>query len=187
MTRRNRLTPIEVRERQRASAGILTEPEVALIKWMQIHERADDRALAEAYQMSLWAIRAIRRGDTWNWVEPVDNRRFAKQPELSPELQAESKAAQERIMALARAGAFPAGVVTGLDPVEIVETGKMPETTALDESARLADERLAAMLSNGALPVSPLTRLLNETNQELAKREKTESQLSSLLNLGTDK
>jgi hypothetical protein len=63
-----RLSPHEVHRRQRTQSGILSPENVAVIKWRQAQGESD-RALAEEWNMSLWSIRAIRRGDTWNWVE----------------------------------------------------------------------------------------------------------------------
>jgi hypothetical protein len=60
----------EVHRRQRAKSGILKPEEVARIKWLLASETLSARQIAEAYSMSLWAIKAIARGDTWAWVEP---------------------------------------------------------------------------------------------------------------------
>lgn len=58
-----------VRQRQRVKSGILTPAEVARIKWC-LKNGYTARMLKDLYDMSLWAIRAIERGDTWGWVEP---------------------------------------------------------------------------------------------------------------------
>ncbi|MDX2059954.1 MAG: hypothetical protein SFV24_19245 [Gemmatimonadales bacterium] len=73
----------EVQRRQRTKSGILTELEVARIKRL-LAEGESPRQLADAYEVSLWAIRAIGRGDTWAWVEPEGV--HVAPAETSPEL-----------------------------------------------------------------------------------------------------
>jgi hypothetical protein len=66
--RAGRLDAVEVHRRQRTKSGILNEQEVAHIKWQLLQGRSP-RSLAEEWDMSLWTMRAIGRGDTWSWVE----------------------------------------------------------------------------------------------------------------------
>ena len=55
--------------KRHARTSLLSEADVARIRRL-IAEGAQDRHLALQYQVSLWTIRAIKRGDTWGWVEP---------------------------------------------------------------------------------------------------------------------
>jgi len=64
-----RLSKPEVQRRQRTRSGILTPEEVARIKWLLLNGYSV-RQVKDMYNMSLWAIRAIDRGDTWDWVQP---------------------------------------------------------------------------------------------------------------------
>jgi len=73
----------EVHHRQRTQSGVLNENEVAAIKWSLANDETP-RSLAVLYGVSLWAIRAIARGDTWAWVEP----RKPGVPVMDPEAQA---------------------------------------------------------------------------------------------------
>lgn len=90
----------EVHRRQRTQSGILTEAEVARIKWFLLQGESK-RQLAEIYGMSLWAIRAISRGETWTWVEPDQgpggNGAVAEAQAVTV-AQAEIAASQARIM-----------------------------------------------------------------------------------------
>jgi hypothetical protein len=62
-----KLPAAEVHRRQRTKSGILTPEEVGVIKWW-LEQGKSPREMARAYQMSLWTMRAIARGDTWDWV-----------------------------------------------------------------------------------------------------------------------
>lgn len=57
----------EKRRRQRTSAAILKEHEVARIKWNLLNGLSV-RDCAEAYGVAAETIRRISRGETWGWV-----------------------------------------------------------------------------------------------------------------------
>jgi hypothetical protein len=65
-----KLSSEEVLWRQRTQTGRLTPMEVGRIKWHLADGKLSPRELASIYNVSLWTIRAIRRGDIWAWVEP---------------------------------------------------------------------------------------------------------------------
>jgi hypothetical protein len=65
-----KLSSEEVLWRQRTQTGRLTPMEVGRIKWHLADGKLSPRELASIYNVSLWTIRAIRRGDIWTWVEP---------------------------------------------------------------------------------------------------------------------
>jgi hypothetical protein len=65
-----KLSSEEVLWRQRTQTGRLTPMEVGRIKWHLAGGKLSPRELASIYNVSLWTIRAIRRGDIWTWVEP---------------------------------------------------------------------------------------------------------------------
>ena len=91
----------EVRRRQRTQSGILSEVEVARIKW-GLENGHTPRQLAEMYDMSLWSIRAIRRGDTWGWVKPQANLEqvvMMKLEEATPEEKAAAEESAARVFA----------------------------------------------------------------------------------------
>lgn len=95
-----RLSPQEVHRRQRTMTGKLTELEVARIKrLLQIGE--SKRQLAQAFDVSLWTIRAIARGDIWGWVLPdtyeLPADATAGLPPISPEMAAAADASAERL------------------------------------------------------------------------------------------
>jgi hypothetical protein len=62
-----KLSKHDIHQRQRTKSGILEESEVARIKWL-LAGGSSRKEVAQAYQMSLAAISAIARGDTWSWV-----------------------------------------------------------------------------------------------------------------------
>ena len=89
-----KLTKAEVLYRQRTKTGILTQAEVAKIKFLLL-QGAPKRQLKDAYGVSLWTIRAIARGDTWHWVEP-DGSDLLGDFDLTPTISAvEAKEATE--------------------------------------------------------------------------------------------
>ena len=88
----------EVRRRQRTQSGVLRPEEVALIKW-RLSEGESARVLAKDFDVSLWTIRAIARGDTWGWVEPAAGRAELVQPE-SESFKATIAASQQRLAQL---------------------------------------------------------------------------------------
>lgn len=109
MTRK--LDAREVRRRQRTQSGVLSEYEVARIKW-GLENGHTPRSLAEVFDVSLWTIRAIRRGDTWGWVKPqVELEHAATIPlgEATPQEKADMEAVAQRVMARvnAEASALP--------------------------------------------------------------------------------
>lgn len=65
-----KLSKLEVQRRQRTQSGLLNEELVAHIKW-RIGQGQDKRLMAQDYGVALGTIRAIARGDTWAWVDPV--------------------------------------------------------------------------------------------------------------------
>lgn len=91
------LSPQEVHRRQRTKSGLLTAEEVARIKTLYASGVESPRSLARAYDVSLWTIRAIIRGDTWAWVEADDyGKPRPEMPAMSPELAAEAAASEAR-------------------------------------------------------------------------------------------
>lgn len=63
-----KLSPAEIQHRQRTRTGKLTPKQVAHIKW-RLNNGDNKRLLAQLFEVSLWTIRSIDRGDTWAWVE----------------------------------------------------------------------------------------------------------------------
>lgn len=81
----------------------LTIPEVAKIK-RNLLDGFAIRDIAEAYMLGFETIRRIKRGETWGDVaaepKPGDLPAVEDLPPISPELAAEAKASQERMLRL---------------------------------------------------------------------------------------
>ena len=96
-----KLTKAEVLYRQRTKTGILLKEEVARIKWL-LEQGMSKRQLKEAYNVSLWTIRAIARGDTWHWVES-DNGPDVDEPQqeqMTPGMAEAARLSAERFRAM---------------------------------------------------------------------------------------
>lgn len=63
-----KLSKQEVQRRQRTKSGLLDVQIVAHIKW-RLLQGHDKRQMAAEYGVALGTIRAIARGDTWEWVD----------------------------------------------------------------------------------------------------------------------
>ena len=100
----------EVHHRQRTKSGLLSEAEVRRIKWMLLNGFGR-KEIAQIYGMSKWAIAAIDKGDTWNWVEADEGPRGdeplvpnAADPldRLGPEMQRKAEASLQRFLSMSQ-------------------------------------------------------------------------------------
>lgn len=141
---KRKLTPAEVQHRQRTRSGSVLTPEiVGKIKWKLLHKEATARELAAIWDVSLWTIRAIARGDVWGWVEadPGDNVDWTGE-EVRPEV---LTAAKESELRMAR----QYGLVPGVEGEMPVRTIPPLATVALsipdtpEEIARKHTEKVA--------------------------------------------
>lgn len=97
----SRMSKVEVLHKQRTVSGRLSEAQVARIKW-RTAQGEPKRDLAREYGVSLWTIRAIARGDTWDWVAPDDGAGMKEAGQLDTIAAQASEARLARMMAEAR-------------------------------------------------------------------------------------
>ena len=89
----------DTHQRQRTRSGVLTEAEVARIKLL-LKQGMSARQVKEYFPVSLWTIRAIARGDTWDWVAPEGEGEIEPPPAIltSAELAQAARESQERMI-----------------------------------------------------------------------------------------
>lgn len=157
---------------QRTKSGAVLTPEiVAKIKWKLSHGEATERELANVWDVSLWTIRAIKRGDTWGWVveDPGDSVDWTPTMEITPEIQADMDRIEANLLAAqalrdAGKGEGPQRVVPPLAAVIVPREPTKEEAAA--EIAKRADSKLQMQERIAARLGKSLDQIKREWNAE---------------------